>query len=187
MAHGEACARTEIGTIGSRSSPRSDKEEALDSLALLRAGRTLSERFDQRQNCCSDMRIRNSNVSRREIDGIPPRRIVFRGSMLSGLLKEVLDRGPESPCDHLQTAGRDPIGSPLIFLHLLERHTDHPAQFLLAHAPERSKAADAIANMDVDRVGQGGLLSKQSQDRAPGWTGSASLALDPTALGSRTP
>ncbi len=133
------------------------------------------------------MRIGNSNVGCCEIDSITPRRLSFWLFLHSGLVKEMLDRRIEGLGDHLKSAGRNLVGSSLILLHLLERYADHSAKFLLAHAPERSKAADTIANEYVDWIGQGGLLSKQSQDRALDGQGLQARLLTQSMSGSRAP
>jgi hypothetical protein len=70
------------------------------------------------------------------------------------ILEEVGDRHIEDPGQVEQAAGADAIGAALVFLHLLEGEADGFRQPLLAHAQQRAPLADALTDMDIDRVGE---------------------------------
>ena len=52
----------------------------------------------------------------------------------------------------MQSAGADPIGASLVFLHLLKGQSDRLSEFFLAQAEHVAAQPHAGADMDIDRV-----------------------------------
>jgi len=59
----------------------------------------------------------------------------------------------QDACDPMQLAGAEAARAHLAFLHVLPRHAERRAEFLLAHGEHLAAHADAIADIRVDGIG----------------------------------
>ena len=74
-----------------------------------------------------------------------------------GRAEEERDRHVERLADAHQPSGADAIDALLVFLHLLERHAEQVAELGLRHALGHAPRADALADLDIMRIGAFGL------------------------------
>src|ERR1051325_11089255 len=76
---------------------------------------------------------------------------IRRPHRIRGVVKEFRSN-IEYPAQLPQSAGADPVGGALIFLHLLKGETEFSPEFLLTHPEHLAPQTDARADMHIDRM-----------------------------------
>ena len=82
-------------------------------------------------------------------------------------VEQILGRNVQDLADLEQTPGADPVRALLVFLHLLKSQTEGGRQPLLAHFEHQAPAADASADMVIDKTGGFGIAGHSDPYHSP--------------------